>query len=136
MQGSCLCGAVAYEAEPPASGLRIGLCSCRTCRKAHASPFAVTAPVPRETFRWLRGEGKLRIYESSPGKNRYFCMICSSHLIAEHPGEPNVLLRVALLDDDPGARPVDHIFRSHEVSWCAWEGRDIKHYAEWPPGRG
>jgi hypothetical protein len=49
-----------------AGGLRIGLCSCRSCRKAHATAFAVTAPVPRKTFRWLRGEDKLSIYESSP----------------------------------------------------------------------
>ena len=132
MRGSCLCGAVTYEAKVP--NLLIGHCSCRTCRKAHAAPFAVTAPVPRENFRWLRGQDKLRIYESSPGKNRYFCTICSSHLIAEHPGGPNVLLRVALLDDDPGTRPVNHIFRSHEVPWCAWEGDHIEHYAEWPPG--
>jgi len=134
MKGSCLWGAVAYEAEPPASGLRIGLCSCRTCRKAHAAAFAVTAPVPRDTFRWLRGEDKLGIYESSPGKNRHFCTVCGSQLIAEHPGEPNVLLRVALLDGDPGTRPVDHIWRSHEVPWCAWDDPALERYAEWPPG--
>lgn len=134
MKGSCLCGAVAYEAEPPPGGLRIGLCSCRTCRKAHASAFAVTAPVPRKTFRWLRGEDRLSIYESSPGKNRHYCSICHSQLIAEHPGEPNVLLRVALLDEDPGTRPVDHIFRSHEVPWCDWEG-DIQRFEEWPPNQ-
>ncbi len=134
MKGSCLCGAVAFEAEPPPGGLRIGLCSCRTCRKAHASSFNVSASVPRETFRWLRGEDKTRIYESSPGKNRHFCSVCGSQIIAEHPGEPNLLLRVALLDEDPGVRPVDHIFRSHEVPWCAWEGHDIKDHAEWASG--
>ena len=37
MKGSCLCGTVAFEAEPPAEGLRIGLCSCPSCRKAHAA---------------------------------------------------------------------------------------------------
>jgi ADP-ribosyl-[dinitrogen reductase] hydrolase len=133
MKGSCLCGAVAYEADPPAGGLRIGLCSCRSCRKAHAAPYNVYASVPRENFRWLRGEDRTRIYESSPGKNRHFCAVCGSQLIAEHPGEPNVLLRAALLDDDPGTRPVEHIFRSQEVPWCAWEGADIERYAEWAP---
>jgi hypothetical protein len=129
MRGSCLCGAVAYEALPPKSGLRIGLCSCKTCRKTHAAPFIATAPVPRATFHWLRGRDKLRAFESSPGKNRHFCTICGTHMIAEHPGEPNILLRVALLEEDPGVRPVDHIFRSHEVPWCAWE--DAMGFAEW-----
>ena len=56
MRGSCLCGTVAFEAEPPAEGLRIGLCSCPSCRKAHAAPCNVYASVPRAGFRWLRGE--------------------------------------------------------------------------------
>ena len=132
MKGSCLCGAVAYEVESPASGLRIGLCSCRSCRKAHAAPYNVYASVPRENFRWLHGEENTRIYESSPGKNRHFCSVCGSQLVAEHTNEPSVLLRVALLDDDPGTRPVEHIFRSQEVPWCTWEGDDIERYTEWP----
>ncbi len=133
MRGSCLCGAVTYDATPPASGLRIGLCSCRTCRRAHAPPSMATAPVPGDSFRGLCGIDKLRAFESSPGKRRHFCKVCGTHLIAEHPGEANVLLRVALLDEDPGSRPVDHIWRSHEVPWCAWDG-DIERYEEWPPG--
>jgi hypothetical protein len=133
MKGSCLCGAVAYEVSRPAAGLHIGLCSCRSCRKAHAAPFNVYASVPRENFRWLQGEDKTRIYESSPGKNRHFCSVCGSQLIAEHPGESNVLLRVALLDDDPGARPVEHIFRGQQVPWCDWESGAIARYEEWGP---
>ena len=113
MKGSCLCGAVVYEAEAP--GLLIGHCSCRTCRKAHAAPFTATARVPRDKFRWLAGADKLRAFESSPGKNRHFCSICGSHLIAERPAEPHVILRVASLDEDPGVKPVVHIWRSHEM---------------------
>jgi len=140
MKGSCLCSAVAYEVSRPADGLHIGLCSCRSCRKAHAAPFNVYASVPRADFRWLRGEDKTRIYESSPGKNRHFCSVCGSQLIAEHPGESNVLLRVALLDEDPGARPVS-IFSV--VSRCrgaigkATLSRAMKtggHQANRPPG--
>ncbi len=31
MNGSSLCGTVAFEAEPPAAGLRIGFCCCPYC---------------------------------------------------------------------------------------------------------
>jgi len=96
MRGSCLCGAIAYQADAP--GLAIGHCSCRTCRKAHGAPM------------------------------------CGSQLIAERPAEPHVVLRVATLDEDPGSKPLIHIWRSHEVPWCAYEG-DVKAFAEWPPGR-
>ena len=87
--------------------------------------------MPREKFRFTSGEDKLRAFESSPGRLRRFCSVCGSHVVAERPTDPHVVLRVATLDDDPGARPLIHIWRSHEVPWCAWEG-DIKRFAEWP----
>jgi hypothetical protein len=134
MKGSCLCGAVVYEATLPTDGLHIGFCSCPSCRKAHAAPFNAYASLPRENFRWLRGQDRTRIYESSPGKNRHFCSVCGSQLIAEHPGESNVLLRVALLDDDPAARPVEHIFLGQKVPWCDWEVPGIARHDAWGPG--
>jgi ADP-ribosyl-[dinitrogen reductase] hydrolase len=132
MKGSCLCGAVTYEAT--LDDLKIGHCSCRTCRKAHAAPFAPTARVPREKFRFLSGEDRLGAFESSPGRLRRFCSVCGSHVVAERPGDPHVVLRVATLDDDPGITPLIHIWKSHEVPWCSYGG-DIKEFAEWPPGR-
>ena len=89
--------------------------------------------MPRKNFRWLRGQDKTSIYESSPGKNRHFCSVCGSQVIAEHPGETNVLLRVALLDDDPGTRPVEHIFLSQRPAWCDWDADGIQRYQEWAP---
>lgn len=68
---------------------------CRTCQKAHAAPFATTAGVLRTHFRWLQGEEKLSPFESSPGKLRYFCSVCGSHLVAERLSQPNVIVRVA-----------------------------------------
>ena len=132
MQGSCLCGAVVYEVEAP--GLLIGHCSCRTCRKAHAAPFTTTARVPRGGFSWRTGADKLRSFESSPGRRRHFCSICGTHLIAERPADPHVVLRVATLDEDPGTRPIVHIWRSHEVPWLDYGG-DIKRFDERPPSR-
>jgi ADP-ribosyl-[dinitrogen reductase] hydrolase len=97
-------------------------CHCRTCRKAHASAFASTARVDREHFRWCRGEDQLCAYESSPGKLRWFCGKCGSHLVAERSGAPQVILRVATLDDDPALRPAMHIWTSHDVLWLdPWE---------------
>ena len=131
MKGSCLCGAVAYEVSLPASGLHIGLCSCRSCRRRTQRPSTSTLPF-RENFRRLRAARANR-HLIFAGKNRHFCSACGSQLIAEHPGESNVLLRVALLDEDPGARPVEHIFRSQQVPWCDWESDAIARHEEWGP---
>lgn len=93
LMGSCLCGAVRYEVDRP--DMPIAHCHCRTCRKAHASAFAAKAGVLREHFRWLAGEDRLRAFKSSPGKQRWFCSTCGTHLLAERPAQPHVILRVA-----------------------------------------
>lgn len=61
-------------------------------------------------------------HESSPGKFRYFCANCGSHLLAERVGQAHVIVRVATLDDDPAMTPVAHIWTEHDVPWLAYEG--------------
>ena len=66
LTGSCLCGGVAYEADAPLE--RIVHCHCQTCRKTHGAAFSSVTAVPREKFRWIRGQELLGAFESSPGK--------------------------------------------------------------------
>ncbi|WP_263138616.1 GFA family protein [Pseudomonas sp. RIT-PI-AD] len=132
LTGSCLCGTVSYAID--GLDMPIGHCHCLTCQKAHASAFATTAGVLREHFRWTQGEDRLSCYESSPGKVRRFCSVCGSQLIAERPGQPHVILRVATLDQDPGARPAQHIWTSHDRPWLT-TAEDVPIYPEWPSGR-
>lgn len=132
LTGSCLCGDVRYEVDQ--LDMPIVHCHCVTCRKAHASAFATTAGVLREHFRWKAGEDRLRAYPSSPDKLRHFCSQCGTHLVAERPAQSHVLLRVATLDEDPGRRPMLHIWTSHEAPWLLDEA-DLPRHAEWQPGR-
>ena len=115
LAGGCLCGAIRYEVAGALGP--IGHCHCRTCRKAHAAAFATTARVDRSRFRWSSGEGLVASFESSPGKRRFFCPRCGSHLIAAWEGAPTVIVRVGSLDSDPGARPVVHIWTSQRAPW-------------------
>lgn len=131
MRGSCLCGGIAYEITRLDSPIEH--CSCRYCRKAHAAAFNTSAGVRREHFRWLRGAERLRTYESSPGKRRSFCGRCGTQLVAERDGLDLLMLRVATLDEDPGARPALRIFTADEVPWLAY-GPEIAAYPEWEPG--
>jgi len=132
MRGSCLCGTVTYEVDRLAGP--IGHCHCSTCRKAHAAAFASTARVDRVHFRWLSGQAAVRSFESSPGKLRHFCSNCGSHLVAEWVAQPQVILRVATLDEDPGVRPKASIWVSHEVPWLA-HGPDLASFSEGPPAK-
>lgn len=132
MKGSCLCGGIEYEVDK--LDMPIRHCHCKTCRKANAASFSSSAGVMREHFRWLKGADKLSAFESSPGKFRRFCSLCGSHLIAEYPVQPHVILRVATLNDDPGVRPVAHIWRSHDVPWLQ-DNENTAFYPEWHPDR-
>jgi hypothetical protein len=115
MKGSCLCAAVEYEVDR--IDMPIAHCHCHTCRKAHAAAFATTAGVRHEHFRWLKGEDRLTSFESSPGKLRYFCSLCGSHLVAQRAEQAHVIVRVATLDEDPGITPTLHIWCSHDAPW-------------------
>lgn len=128
--GSCLCGGVAFEIDALAGP--IGHCHCATCRKAHSAAFSTTARVRREHFRWVRGSEQLKYYESSPGKRRHFCSNCGSQIFAEWTDQPEVILRLGVIDSDPGARPVGHIWVSHDVPWLE-AGPDLPKLSE---GRG
>jgi hypothetical protein len=115
LTGSCLCGAVAYQVDAPLE--RIVHCHCRTCRKTHGTAFSSVTAVPREKFRWTRGEDVLSAYESSPGKLRRFCSRCGSHIMAERVAQPVVMLRLGCLDTAVDERPQMHIWRSNAASW-------------------
>jgi ADP-ribosyl-[dinitrogen reductase] hydrolase len=82
----------------------------------------------------LKGQENLKAYESSFGKLRYFCSTCGAPIFAQFSGRDALVLRVATLDDDPGARPERHIWTSHSVPWLYY-GEEVVAYPEWQPGR-
>jgi hypothetical protein len=128
LNGSCLCGAVAYEVEAPLE--RIVHCHCRTCRKTHGAAFSSVTAVPREKFRWVRGQELLGAFESSAGKFRRFCTRCGSHIMAERVAQPTVLLRLGCLDTPVTDRAQVHIWRSDAASWYDPKAQ----FAEMPAG--
>jgi ADP-ribosyl-[dinitrogen reductase] hydrolase len=65
---------------------------------------------------------------------RRFCSVCGTHIVAERSDQPHVVLRVATLDDDPDAKPIMHIWTSHEVPWLTEDER-MPRFPEWPPAR-
>lgn len=115
LTGSCLCGRLAYEADAEIDG--VIHCHCETCRKAHGAAFSSIAAVPRERFRWIRGEEIRKSFESSPGKLRHFCSECGSQLVAERPGSPTVMLRLGGLDTPVQTERQWHIWRSDGATW-------------------
>ena len=67
---------------------------------------------------------------SSPGKVRYFCSQCGSHIIAAREGKNSILLRMGCLDTPIAERPQMHIWRSDAAPW--FDPND--QLPEWPEG--
>jgi hypothetical protein len=129
IKGSCLCGKVQYVIDGKLGP--ISHCHCPSCRKAHAAAFSTVTRVNIDDFRLKSGEELLTAYESSPGKKRYFCSICSSQIYAYKEGESYCVLRLGTFDDDPGEKPIRHIFVSEKAPWYTID-EQIPQFQKWP----
>jgi hypothetical protein len=109
-------------------------CHCQTCRKTHGAAFSSLTAVPRERFRFVRGEELLSTFESSPGKIRKFCSRCGSHIVAERPSQSALTLRLGCLDTPIAADDACHIWRSDAASWFDPKS-ELPEYPEGPPRR-
>jgi hypothetical protein len=116
LRGGCLCGEIRYEIEGPVG--RALYCHCTMCRKAHGSAFRARLAVPRNGFRFVRGEELLARYRSSPNTVRSFCSRCGSPLVNVWDGDPGSFgLALGTLDDDPGVRPERHLHVASKAPW-------------------
>lgn len=98
MRGSCLCGAVAFEAEEP---LRpVIACHCTQCRKTSGHFWAATS-VPEDRLHLTRAEG-LRWYRSSHQAQRGFCASCGASLFWKPDAEDEISLAAGALDAQTG----------------------------------
>ncbi|HEX9773463.1 MAG TPA: GFA family protein [Steroidobacteraceae bacterium] len=116
IRGSCLCGKIRYQIDGTLGPA--GHCHCSMCRKAHGAAFGTYSRVRWRDFRFTSGEDQVRRYASSPGIARSFCGSCGSTLqyLTESTSE-SFALALGTLDDDPGVRPVSHIFVGSKAPW-------------------
>ena len=114
--GSCLCGGITFSIHAPLQPIQV--CHCTQCRKAQGGPFAAVTPVATRAFTLDDAQGLLRLYESSPGKERAFCGRCGSPLFSRRPTLPGILrVRAGLLDEPVNTRPAWHAHTDSKSSW-------------------
>jgi len=118
IRGSCLCGGVRFEVEPPF--LQASHCHCDRCRKHSGTAVCTQARVRQEQFRLLQGEELIRVYGKGEGAVKAFCINCGSSLFGgDWPDGPQVSIRMGAFDDDPGIRPQFHTFVGDRAPWDA-----------------
>ena len=127
-EGTCLCGTVRFAVGEVRD---LAHCHCSMCRKHHGAPFATMARVPSGAFRWFAGEEAIRRYESSPGFHRSFCGTCGSSLPDRSPSG-GWFVPAGLFIEDPGVRPIVHIFRASRAPWHTIAD-ELPGFDEWPP---
>lgn len=119
ISGSCLCGQIKYSITGSVS--EIVHCHCKTCRKAHGSAFSSVAAVNDQDF-ILSGSDHLKSFESSPGKERFFCSHCGTQIYAKRAETEHIILRLGSLDDDPKVDEKNHIWVSQKAPWYSITG--------------
>ncbi len=133
LTGSCLCGDVAFEVDGPLE--QIGHCHCSMCRKFNGAAFATIGVTAPEHFRWRRGEQQVAHYQSSATGWRNFCPRCGSAVPACPPGGRLAMVPVGNVAEDPGTRPMMHIFVGSQAPWHTIVD-DVPRHDEWPPEFG
>ncbi len=119
INGTCLCGRVAYEltAEP----VWAHNCHCARCRKTRGAPFASNLFVPLDGFRFTRGEEQLRAYKL-PEAERFthvFCATCGSTMPWRNEARGTVVVPMGSLDAPSGITPRAHIYVASMAPWFA-----------------
>ena len=116
MTGSCLCGAIEFEADE-IPGMVFN-CHCSRCRKSHGAAFAAQAFAVRSSLRFKKSHELLREYDSSTHGIRAFYSKCGSRLMnyAKDNG-PYLSIAIACLDGSYSGRPVAHAFVGSKANW-------------------
>jgi hypothetical protein len=132
IHGSCLCGDVAWESDGELGFM--SHCHCSRCRKAHGSAFSTGVMCDADEFRFTRGRERIGRFRSSPAVQRAFCERCGSVVPDDQsPWEGKLFIPAGALDDDPGVRPLGHIFVGSKAPW--YEIRDgLPTFEAYPPG--
>jgi len=102
--GSCLCGGVRFEVDPPF--IRANHCHCDRCRKHSGTAVCTQARVWTEQFRLVQGVELIKFYGRGEGSVKAFCVNCGSSLFGgDWPDGPQVVTTrlVGTSSDSTGA---------------------------------
>ena len=122
MHGSCLCGAVAFDAEP--SERHCHACHCEMCRR-WTGAMLLAVPVPKDALTW-RGAENIRVYRSSDWAERAWCDRCGSTLFyrvaAEGPAQGEHFVALGLFDVPDALSLASEIYIDSKPSSYAFAG--------------
>lgn len=116
-KGSCLCGAVAFEIQPPYRFFQY--CHCNRCRKRTGSIHAANIALPAAQFTWLAGEANVQTFRlaTAPRWSAGFCTTCGSAMPFRTRDGTGYVVPSGALDDDPGEQPTRNVWTGSRAPW-------------------
>jgi hypothetical protein len=116
LTGSCGCGAVKFEIDEPLVGAIY--CHCTRCQRRTGGASSATALVRPGTIRITQGEDKVKAWAPEGGFRKHFCADCGSAVFGGPPdGDDITLVRLGVVDGDPGVRPIARQFVAYAAPW-------------------
>jgi len=132
LRGSCLCGAVRYRIT--GKPLLAQHCHCLRCRRARGAAHASNLFLASDGLRFSSGEDAVVSFRLE-GARRFghsFCQHCGASVPRVDRARGIAAVPMGGLDDDPGIRPLRHIYTGSKAPWFEIPG-GLPRYDEAPP---
>ena len=109
-------------------------CYCTRCRRARAAAHASNGFTDFDGVTFIKGGGLLKTYKLPDAQyfTQVFCEICGSKMPRLDRDRNLAVIPLGSLDDDPGIRPMDHIYVAYKCEWYDITD-DLPGFAEGPP---
>lgn len=119
IDGSCHCGAIAFEAEIDPE--RVGICHCTDCQKLSGSAFRVTALCQKNRFRLVRGRPRAYVKTADSGNARIqaFCDACGSPIYTTSADTPcrTIGIRLGVINQRSALKPTRQFWHRSALPW-------------------
>lgn len=118
LTGRCLCGAVRFSISEPLLGA--AYCHCKRCQRLSGTGFSISGVTEPGSFEIMQGDEAVGTYRpEDDGWHKNYCSECGSQLFSRDPANPELLVvRLGVLDQDPGIRPGLHQFVDYAPAWA------------------
>jgi hypothetical protein len=116
LTGACGCGAVEFEIDEPL--VAAAYCHCTRCQRRTGTAMQASALLVPGSLRVTRGEEHLKTWAPEGGFEKIFCAECGSAMFGRDPAKSEIgLVRLGVIDGDPGIRPMAHQFVAYAAPW-------------------
>ena len=116
LTGHCGCEGVKFEIDAPLKAA--GYCHCTRCQRRTGGASSATALIAPGSLHVVAGSELLASWKPPGGFAKIFCSACGSALFGAPPGSEEItLVRLGVIDGDPGIRPQGRQYVAYAAGW-------------------